>query len=62
MSQKPKASRDDPEQSKRFIETARELGCDEDEAAFDEKLKRIATAPRSQKPHDGAKDRNKKKR
>jgi hypothetical protein len=34
----------DPEQSKRFIETARELGCDEDEAAFDEKLKRIATA------------------
>jgi hypothetical protein len=32
------------EQSKRFIETARELGCDEDEAAFDEKLRRIATA------------------
>jgi hypothetical protein len=30
-------------QGKRFIETARELGCDEDEAAFDEKLKRIAT-------------------
>jgi hypothetical protein len=32
------------EQSKRFIETARALECDEDEAAFDEKLKRIATA------------------
>jgi len=32
------------DQSKRFIETARELGCDEDEAAFDEKLRRIATA------------------
>jgi hypothetical protein len=32
------------DQHKRFIETARELGCDEDEAAFDEKLKRIATA------------------
>ncbi len=31
-------------QRERFIETARELGCDEDEAAFDEKLKRIATA------------------
>ncbi len=42
MPQKPKP--DDPEQSKRFIETARELGCDEDEAAFDEKLRRIATA------------------
>ena len=33
----------DPDQSKRFIETARELGCDEDEAAFEEKLRRIAT-------------------
>jgi hypothetical protein len=44
------------EQSKRFIDTARELGCDEDEAAFEEKLKRIATAkPESSrkkaKPH-----------
>jgi transposase-like protein len=29
---------------RRFIETARELGCDEDEAAFEEKLKRIASA------------------
>jgi hypothetical protein len=38
----PKSS--DAEQSRRFIETARELGCDEDEAAFEEKLKRIATA------------------
>ena len=32
------------EQHRRFVETARELGCDEDEAAFDEKLKRIAAA------------------
>jgi hypothetical protein len=31
-------------QHERFVETARELGCDEDEAAFDEKLKRIAMA------------------
>jgi hypothetical protein len=30
-------------QRQRFIETARELGCDEDEASFDEKLRRIAT-------------------
>lgn len=42
--------KDDPGQSKRFIETARELGCDEDEAAFDEKLKRIATAKPKPKP------------
>ena len=37
-------------QRERFIETARELGCDEDEAAFDEKLKRIATAKPKPKP------------
>lgn len=30
------------EQLERFKETARALGCDEDEAAFDEKLKAIA--------------------
>lgn len=42
--------KDDPEQSKRFIETARALECDEDEAAFDEKLKRIATAKSKPRP------------
>ena len=31
-----------PTQHDRFVETARALGCDEDEAAFDEKLKVIA--------------------
>lgn len=31
-----------PSQRDRFIEAARKLGCDEDEAAFDEKLKVIA--------------------
>lgn len=29
------------DQHARFLETARALGCDEDEAAFDEKLKAI---------------------
>lgn len=33
-----------PKQQDRFIETARQLGCDEDEDAFKEKLKRIAKA------------------
>lgn len=32
----------DADQQRRFVETARELGCDEDEAAFDEKLKKVA--------------------
>jgi|ERR1700720_3136719 hypothetical protein len=52
-----KAKADKKPQSQRFIETARELGCDEDEAAFDEKLKRIATVKpksrRASKPATG---------
>lgn len=42
----PKKTFDAPEQHSRFLETARALGCDEDEAAFDEKLKAI-TKPES---------------
>ena len=32
---------DEKPQIERFREAARELGCDDDEAAFDEKLRRI---------------------
>jgi hypothetical protein len=39
---KPAPKKDERPQRERFIETAGELGCDDDEAAFDEKLKRIA--------------------
>lgn len=39
------------DQSKRFEETARELGCDEDEAAFDEKLRVIAGGARIATQH-----------
>lgn len=42
-------------QIERFKETARALGCDEDEAAFDEKLKALA------KPKSGEKSNVKKK-
>jgi hypothetical protein len=38
-------------QSERFKEAARQLGCDEDEAAFDEKLRRIGKA-KPQPPKD----------
>jgi hypothetical protein len=44
-----KKSESQVEQSCRFIEAARELECDEDEAAFDEKLRRIATTKSSGK-------------
>jgi hypothetical protein len=37
--QKPK--RDDPEQSKRFIETAKEVGADDDAEALERALKKI---------------------
>ena len=43
MNGKPTRQREqDQAQHARFLETARVLGCDEDEAAFDEKLKEIA--------------------
>jgi hypothetical protein len=32
-------------QSQKFIEAARETGCDEDESAFDEMVKKVAKAP-----------------
>jgi hypothetical protein len=43
------------EQSQRFIKAAREAGCSEDEAVFDENLKKIArhkppTAPPMRSP------------
>ena len=41
------------DQHARFLETARALGCDEDEAAFDEKLKGIAKpVPKPEKPSE----------
>lgn len=48
---------DDKLQHARFVETARALGCDEDEAAFKEKLAVIAR----QKPKDALKPKRRKK-
>ena len=39
------ANASDSDQIDRFKEVARELGCDEDEAAFDAALKKVAEAP-----------------
>ena len=39
-------------QHARFLETARVLGCDEDEAAFDEKLKVIARQKPNAEPKE----------
>jgi hypothetical protein len=42
------------QQSDRFREAARALECDDDEARFDAKLRKIATAPKpkDEKPAD----------
>jgi hypothetical protein len=42
----PTPDRTEKPQIDKFRELARELECDDDEAVFDEKLKRIATAPK----------------
>ena len=44
MKHKPNAARPASEQHRRFIETARQLECDEDQERFEEKLGRIANA------------------
>ena len=42
MTKKAATKPDNPEQSKRFIEAARELDCDEDEDALKARMKRLA--------------------
>jgi hypothetical protein len=42
MPRKPTPKPDDPEQSKRFIETAEEVGADSDEEALERAFKKIA--------------------
>lgn len=51
MGNRVRHHRDDPEQSKRFIEKAREIGADGKESQADEVLKRLAKMP--PKPHKG---------
>ena len=42
---------DQPSQIDKFRDLARELECDDDEKAFDEKLKKIANAPHEPHPN-----------
>jgi hypothetical protein len=43
MSEKPDLKPDDPEQSKRFIETAEEVGADSDDEALARAFRKIAS-------------------
>ena len=50
MSDKPKDCQDNPEQSKRFIEIAKELGADEKEEAFEDAFTKIVPSSSSSVP------------
>ena len=50
MPRKPKPPPDDPEQSKRFIEIAREVGADSTPEEFDRAFKKVAKPRKPQKP------------
>ena len=39
-------------QPDKFRDMARELECDEDEAAFEAKVRKVATTPKPEKPND----------
>jgi hypothetical protein len=46
------SSKDAPSQSQKFKDAARATGCDEDEAAFEERLRKIAKATLSDQKSD----------
>ena len=50
MPRKPKPPSDDPAESKRFIDMARELGADERPEAFERALEKVIGKPRKSKP------------
>jgi hypothetical protein len=52
MTSPPKA----PSQADKFADLARELECDEDEAAFEEKVRQIAKKPPPGGSDDGSLD------
>jgi hypothetical protein len=54
----PMASGPKPTQKEKFIDKARELGCDEDEAVFEKRLRKIAKA--TPPPHKDTKREKKK--
>jgi hypothetical protein len=47
MTRKPHPKPDDPEQSKRFIEAAREAEADESEAGADRAFKKVVSSPQA---------------
>jgi hypothetical protein len=50
MPRKPAPKPDDPEQSRRFIETAEEVGADTDDKALERAFKKIASRKKDDSP------------
>lgn len=53
MTEKERRKRDDEEQSRRFEETARELGADESGKKFERTFKRIVRQPSPERAQKG---------
>ena len=49
MEKKPQRTPDDPEQSKRFIDAAKEIGADETEKGADKAFKKVVKGTKPQK-------------
>ena len=45
---KTKKAKTENSQHEKFIDKARKLGCDEDEAAFEDRLRRIVPKPKKE--------------
>jgi hypothetical protein len=55
VARKPAPKPDNPEQYKRFLKTAREVGASEQGDAFDRVLRKVAEEPREAKSKPGGK-------
>lgn len=49
VEKQPKPFSGDMHQFKAFVEAARQLECDEDEARFEDQVRKIASAPKPEK-------------
>ena len=62
MPRKPKPLPDDPEESKRFIDMAREVGAEEPSPNFERVLRKVSEQPKGIPPSKAGRTRRKPKR
>lgn len=54
MARKPRPKPDDIEEYKRFLETAKDVGAEDDPRAFDRAFKRVVPRAKARRSRDGA--------